>query len=624
MDLGSDVSCKNLREQNALHIATKLGNETVASLLISAMSISQLDSKDEIGRNALLLACKRGSFAIAKALSDAGADIDATDETNTAALEICDASIFAKVWLVRRERHHTSDYVPNYDILTSSFALHRRATFLDPGYVYQPADPDSERRCEVARTIAVAKLLEGGTHGTLVNCLCSNHIRGLTTKLLGDVKSVEDSLCSCPCPVCQGARWRCDGPGVSEVLHEPSPICVCSVCEQDDGCKDHLPDSHPLGTYKGHEYYDEQITTATPNPCECFYCGKIRSGGAELFLSKLGFRSEKIHTFDPNQIWSSVIQQYLKCYDQHGVLQDIFREVVLHLMRLVRGPTIDLSYNGSTLLHEATRVGHLDMAAILIEHGANVNLERNLDSLTPLRLALLNDRATMMRMLLKNGAQVDKMIGRSLKKLAAEKESVLNVCISNYGKHGHLLPVLLAHKPRVDNEDSFGFTPLQEAITHRRPPAILALVQAGANTELATRSAPEPLHHAVELGYPEVVHLLIETGAKTRVLGKVPTAMHFAAKIGAFDAILSLLNFPQCVDDLHVPDHKGRTPLHRIAEHAYTDGASMETISLVVSAMVEVGANASCEDSTGSTPLHKAVQVGNLAMTRLLLQVGAN
>ena len=61
---------------------------------------------------------------------------------------------------------------------------------------------------------------------------------------------------------------------------------------------------------------------------------------------------------------------------------------------------------GMTPLHWASRVGAVDCARFLVEHGANVNQE-NQAKRTPLPLAAEHDRTDMIRFLVKMGAEIN-------------------------------------------------------------------------------------------------------------------------------------------------------------------------------------------------------------------------
>ena len=63
--------------------------------------------------------------------------------------------------------------------------------------------------------------------------------------------------------------------------------------------------------------------------------------------------------------------------------------------------------NGDTLLITATLSGDIEMAQILIQGGADVNLKSSKDGLTPLMIAAYNGDMEMIDLLLKNKADVN-------------------------------------------------------------------------------------------------------------------------------------------------------------------------------------------------------------------------
>ena len=165
--------------------------------------------------------------------------------------------------------------------------------------------------------------------------------------------------------------------------------------------------------------------------------------------------------------------------------------------------------------------GHFAMVELLVDNRANIDQERN-DGLTPLKLALDIDSHAMLRLLLRKGANINKQTGRASLMFGNWKSSLLSDCVSRYGSAGYMLPLILAHGPDVNAEGCEHFTSLQLAISHRNETAITALVDSGADLGLASRAAAKPLIHAIKLGYPEVVTLLITHGCKTVAQGTQP------------------------------------------------------------------------------------------------------
>lgn len=108
---------------------------------------------------------------------------------------------------------------------------------------------------------------------------------------------------------------------------------------------------------------------------------------------------------------------------------------------------------------------------------------------------------------------------------------------------------------------------------------VLLQKQADLNTKDHTYSR-SALAWAVEIGYSEVVQLLLENGANR-----------------------------------DSRDNVGRTPLSLAAEKGYTT---------IVTLLLEKGTDSSCKDNNGRTPLSFAVENGHEAITNLLLEKGAD
>lgn len=70
-------------------------------------------------------------------------------------------------------------------------------------------------------------------------------------------------------------------------------------------------------------------------------------------------------------------------------------------------------YEEGTLLHIAAKSGYVGIAKILIENGANMEVE-NIDRLTPLGVAALQDHTEMVKFLVASGASVENIKGSKL------------------------------------------------------------------------------------------------------------------------------------------------------------------------------------------------------------------
>ena len=182
-------------------------------------------------------------------------------------------------------------------------------------------------------------------------------------------------------------------------------------------------------------------------------------------------------------------------------------------------------------LYAAVEKGHLDVARVLLEHGAYVNFT-SYSSWTPLHHAS-----------------------------------------SRRGSDAMLL-LLLEHGADVDSIDNHGQTPLHLACEIGRLNAVQLLVVFGADVNKRTIRAVNdstPLHQAVLSGNVEVVRLLLELGANVNGWddgGR--TALHFASDRfgGNFEITLALL---KCGADVNARDKLNMAPLDLALNNGYHD-----------------------------------------------------
>ena len=134
--------------------------------------------------------------------------------------------------------------------------------------------------------------------------------------------------------------------------------------------------------------------------------------------------------------------------------------------------------DGMTALHWAAEAGHVDIAEILIQGGANVDAATRLGDYTPLHLAGRQGNASFVHVLLEAGADVNATTtagGSTALHFAAGPGSV------------EAVTALLQHGARVsERESSRGQTPLMFAAAKGRSGVIRALLAHGADPALAS------------------------------------------------------------------------------------------------------------------------------------------
>ena len=165
---------------------------------------------------------------------------------------------------------------------------------------------------------------------------------------------------------------------------------------------------------------------------------------------------------------------------------------------------------GDTLLITATLRGDLEMAKLLIQGGADVNLKSSEDGLTPLMVAVYNGDMKMIDLLLKNKADVNATNpgGQTALFMAIERGNLAATII------------LLKNGAEVNHQDpKSGLTPLLLASTLGDLAMTKVLVGAKADINNADAKGDTPLMIASASGDKELVSWLLEHGAKIDVKG---------------------------------------------------------------------------------------------------------
>ena len=199
--------------------------------------------------------------------------------------------------------------------------------------------------------------------------------------------------------------------------------------------------------------------------------------------------------------------------------------------------------SGATALYAAVQRGFKDIANLLIESNADVNL-CSVHNCSPLFVASLQGNLEIAKLLVEAKADVNIKTKKGFSALAAAAEEESNLPVFEYllsagGVVSEILPIpaalLLTHLMKSDKEELFdklvgqsikldgsnptnGFTLLLEAITSANVKYVKKLLDAGADVEQA--AGAKPMHAAVvsESKNEEMVDLLLEKGAKLDVM----------------------------------------------------------------------------------------------------------
>jgi ankyrin repeat protein len=255
---------------------------------------------------------------------------------------------------------------------------------------------------------------------------------------------------------------------------------------------------------------------------------------------------------------------YAVMYD----LPDVVRTLLKASRQFVNDVGARTSHN-QTPLTVASEMGHLEVARILLDHGAQCNTGDG-NNRPPLHWASQKGHSDIVQLLLDKGGDTRKQDGRRRTPLHwASQEGHLDVC--------------------------------------------RLLLDRGADVNSAGDSGQKPLHLASRNGHHKVARLLIDRRASVNAKGDSGlTPLHLASREGCLKVVqLLLVHRP----DANAQDDDGQTALHL---------ASRQGHFKIVQALLEHGAGSvDVQTYDGQTPFQVASARGHQEIMQLLLQYGA-
>ncbi|CAB0032100.1 unnamed protein product [Trichogramma brassicae] len=247
--------------------------------------------------------------------------------------------------------------------------------------------------------------------------------------------------------------------------------------------------------------------------------------------------------------------------------------------------------NNCFALHLALKSGHVDAARLLLKNGANPNLATEADGSTPLHVI----------------CQRDFRDSQDLVKFFVEtSEDELN------------------REVQIDARDKSGKTPLHLALERDLQAVAESLLRNGASPNVANAEGMTPLHiicaSSVDKFYfmekffaiNDKMCQEVEVNARNN-RGYTPLLLAFERR--HYKAVEVLLRRGA---DPNLANDDGMTPLHFICGRIF--GPVRTLLELIERYPLQLDA----QDVWGNTPLHRAIEYGNIDMTEYLLRRGAN
>jgi ankyrin repeat protein len=262
-------------------------------------------------------------------------------------------------------------------------------------------------------------------------------------------------------------------------------------------------------------------------------------------------------------------------------------------------PDIRDSYS-QTPLHWASREGHLEVAQLLLDKGADVKATNSNCGGTPLHLASREGHLEVAQLLLDEGADVK----------AADSDGRPPLHWASRNRHLEVAKLLLDKGADVEVADSNEMTLLFWASHYSDLKMTQLLLDKGADVENTAPDGRTPLHFASSKGDLEIAKLLLDKGADIEAKDSVSrTPLLYAARNGN-KAIVELLLATNRVD-VDSGDYYNSTPLSVATRMGHKD---IVTLLLTKSHAFNV------QDIFGRTPLWWARRTGYPEIADLLLQ----
>jgi ankyrin repeat protein len=321
----------------------------------------------------------------------------------------------------------------------------------------------------------------------------------------------------------------------------------------------------------------------------------------------------------------------------HAAVKKGNTDVVMLLLE--HGADVAVDRQGLTPLYEASRGGHLHITSLLLDHHADVDTHDK-NGYTPLYMASIEGQLEVAQVLLRHGATVD---------IVAIDGWTPLMSASRHG-HADLVCLLLENGASVDSRDNNGWTPLLSASRYGHPDVIRLLLQNGASVDSRNNNGQFSLVLASGEGHLNVIHLLLQNGASAQLESQDDdgwTPLLSASRYGHLDVVRLFLQIGASVDSR---DYYGWTPLAFASQNGHleivrlllqndspvdpygsgNDGwtplmsASRYGHPDIVHLLLQNGASVDNRDSDGWTPLLSALRHGHPDVVRLLLQNGAS
>ncbi|WP_338966784.1 ankyrin repeat domain-containing protein [Spiroplasma endosymbiont of Lonchoptera lutea] len=245
--------------------------------------------------------------------------------------------------------------------------------------------------------------------------------------------------------------------------------------------------------------------------------------------------------------------------------------------------------------------GNLDIVKLLLENGANINLQNN-NGNNALITAVENGHTDIVKLLLKNGADINHQNKFGITPL---------ITAATYGELD-IMKLLLEKGANINHQNKFGITPLITAASHDKLEIVKLLLENGATINLTDKNGNTALITAATYGKLDIVKLLLEKGAAINLTDENGNTALITAATYDYEKIVKLLLANGAINSHLVKN--SNTPLL----------AAGNTQIEILKLLLANGADINLQNNNGNNALITAVENGHTDIVKLLLKNGAD
>ena len=165
--------------------------------------------------------------------------------------------------------------------------------------------------------------------------------------------------------------------------------------------------------------------------------------------------------------------------------------------------------NGICALMSASQKGHSDIVKLLLEYSAHVNVQDD-DGLSALMTASQNGHSQVAKILLENSAQVDMQ----------DKSGRCALMDASQNGHSEVVELLTMNGAKLDLQDDIRRSALMMASQNGHCDVIKILLDHGGQVDLQDRNGMTALMNASQNGHAKVVQTLLDYGAQVHLQRK--------------------------------------------------------------------------------------------------------